>query len=48
MERSCFSFFCPNNQIGICINSLDELDSILPSISAETYDQMRENIKKYQ
>ncbi|WP_348722443.1 galactofuranosyltransferase [Parabacteroides goldsteinii] len=44
-KEAALASFVTNNQIGICINSLDELDSILPSISAETYDQMRENIK---
>lgn len=37
--------FITENKIGICVKSLDEIDKILPSISAESYDEMKKNIR---
>jgi hypothetical protein len=44
-EKAAMSTFILQNRIGICVNSLEELDTILPSISVEQYEEMRRNIQ---
>ena len=46
MERSSIGLIVAENKIGVCIDSLEELDSILSSISTESYDEMVRNIKE--
>lgn len=38
--------FILKHKIGICVDSLEDLNTILPSISIEKYNEMRENIKE--
>ncbi|OYS36425.1 hypothetical protein CBF79_08390, partial [Lactobacillus taiwanensis] len=38
--------FVKNNNIGILINSLEELPSVVNTLSKEDYEIMRENVKK--
>lgn len=45
-KEAALASFVAENKIGVCIDSLEELDSILPSISIESYDEMVRNIKK--
>lgn len=45
-EEAALATFVSENKIGICIRSLEDLDVILPAISAEMYAEMKKNIKK--
>lgn len=45
-SKAAFSDFVRENNIGICIDSLAELDERLPKISIEEYNIMKENAKK--
>lgn len=42
-SQAAFSDFVRENNIGICIDSLEELDTFLPSISEEEYMTMKKN-----
>lgn len=45
-KEAALASFVAENKIGVCIDSLEELDSILSSISAESYNEMVRNIKE--
>jgi hypothetical protein len=45
-EESALATFISENKIGICIRSLTELDTVLSAISVESYNEMKENIRK--
>lgn len=45
-EEAALAGFVSENHIGICIRSLEELDSILPSISEEEYRKMKQNVRE--
>lgn len=45
-EKAAMSTFILQNRIGICVNSLEELDTVLPSISVDEYEEMTHNIKE--
>lgn len=44
-KEAALASFVTENKIGICINSLEELDSVLPSISTESYNEMVRNVR---
>lgn len=44
-EHSAMAKFIKNNNIGLTIKSLKELEALLPSISEEKYNEMKSNIK---
>ena len=43
-SKAAFSDFVRENNVGICIDSLDQLDTILPQISLEEYNIMKDNV----
>jgi hypothetical protein len=45
-DECALATFVTENKIGIAIGSLTELDTVLPAISAESYKEMKENVKK--
>jgi hypothetical protein len=45
-KEAALASFVIENKIGVCIDSLEELDKILPSISKEEYRQMKLNTKQ--
>ena len=45
-SQAAFSDFVRENNIGICIDSLELLDDILPNISKEEYMTMKQNAKE--
>lgn len=45
-EKAALAPFVSQNRIGLCINSLDELDSKLFSLSSEAYAEMKQNVMK--
>lgn len=45
-KEAALASFVSENKIGICVNSLEELKDILPSISKEEYLEMKENTKE--
>lgn len=45
-KEAALASFVSENKIGICIDSLEELKDILPSISKEEYLEMKENTKE--
>lgn len=44
-KKAALAPFIEENNIGICVNSLEELNEILPSITPEQYKEMKENTK---
>jgi len=44
-KEAALASFVAEHKIGICISSLEELDSILPSITLEAYDEMVRNVR---
>jgi hypothetical protein len=45
-KECALATFVTENKIGISIRSLTELDTVLPAISAESYKEMKENVKR--
>lgn len=45
-KRAAMAPFIQQNKIGICIDSLEELNGILASLSAEAYSEMRTNAQQ--
>ena len=45
-KEAALASFVTENKIGLCVNSLEELNSVLSSVTAESYNEMKENIKK--
>jgi hypothetical protein len=45
-EESAPAAFVTENKIGFTVRSLAELDSALPALSAESYEEMAENVRK--
>lgn len=45
-SKAALADFVRQNEIGICVDSLKDLESILSSLSAEQYKQMKKNIKQ--
>ena len=43
-EEAALASFVSENKIGICVRSLEDLDSVLSSVSPELYNEMLENI----
>ncbi|MDL2256072.1 galactofuranosyltransferase [Parabacteroides sp. OttesenSCG-928-K15] len=43
-KKAALATFVEEHNIGICVNSLEELNQILPSMSLETYKQLKKNI----
>ncbi|MCD8041751.1 MAG: galactofuranosyltransferase [Tannerellaceae bacterium] len=44
-RKAALASFVEENNIGICVDSLEDLNEILPAITAEQYKEMRENTK---
>ena len=44
-KEAALATFVTENKIGLCVNSLEELNSILPYVTEESYNEMKENIK---
>ena len=42
-SKAALAPFVERNKVGLCINSLEQLDSLLSSLSAEEYKQMKQN-----
>lgn len=45
-DKAALADFIRENKIGICVRSLEELESILSSLSPEQYTAMKENVKR--
>lgn len=45
-EDSAMADYVRNNNVGIAVKSLKDLDRILPEIPSTTYNEMRHNVKK--
>ena len=45
-KEAALAPFILEHKIGICIDSLEELNTVLPSISIKEYHEMKENIKE--
>lgn len=45
-EKAALAAFVSKHRIGLCIGSLDELNALLPTLTAETYTEMKQNVRK--
>ena len=45
-EEAALASFVTENKIGLCIRSLEELDTVLSAVSLKSYQEMVENVKK--
>ena len=45
-KKAALADFVERNNVGLTINSLDELDGVLDSLSEEEYDQICQNVNK--
>jgi len=45
-EEAALAAFVSENKIGLCIRSLEELETVLSAVSPESYNEMVENIRK--
>lgn len=43
-EKSAMAVFVKKHRVGICVNSLDELDDILANMSESTYQDMKQRV----
>lgn len=44
-DQAALADFVKQNQIGLTVNSLDDLESKIGSISEDQYNQMKRNVK---
>jgi hypothetical protein len=45
-EESALATFVTGNKIGFSIRSLTELDTVLPALTVESYEEMKKNVRK--
>lgn len=43
-EQAAIAAFVRQNELGLCIRSLKELDDLLPSVALEKYEEMKRNV----